>query len=36
MTRLNLVLLVALIATGVALVRVFYDARRLCAAFDKV
>ena len=31
MTRLNLVLLVALIATGVALVRVFYDARRLCA-----
>ena len=35
MTRLNIVLLVALIATGVALVRVSYDARRLYAALDK-
>lgn len=36
MTRiLNLLLLAALIATGVALVRVSYDSRRLYAALDK-
>lgn len=36
MTRvLNLVLLVALIASGVALVRVAYDSRRLYAALDR-
>ena len=35
MTRLNLLLLVALIASGIALVRVSYDSRRLYAALDK-
>lgn len=36
MTRIvNLLLLAALIATGVALVRVSYDSRRLYAALDK-
>jgi cell division protein FtsL len=36
MTRiLNLLLLAALIVTGVVLVRVSYDARRLYAALDK-
>jgi len=34
-TRVNIVLLLALIATGVALVRVAYDSRRLYAALDK-
>ena len=35
MTRVNILLLVALIATGVALVRVSYETRRLYAALDK-
>lgn len=35
MTRLNLLLLVALLASCVFLVRVAYDARRLFAALDK-
>ncbi len=35
MTRLNLLLLVALLALSVFLVRVSYDARRLFAALDK-
>ncbi len=35
MTRLNLLLLVALLASCVFLVRVSYDARRLFAAVDK-
>jgi cell division protein FtsL len=34
-TRVNILLLVALIATGVALVRVSYETRRLYAALDK-
>ena len=35
MTRVNILLLVALIATGAALVRVSYETRRLYAALDK-
>ena len=35
MTRLNLLLLAALLATSVALVRVAYDARRLFGELDK-
>ena len=35
MTRLNLLLLAALLASSVALVRVAYDARRLFAELDK-
>lgn len=35
MTRLNLVLLVALIVSSVYLVRVTYESRRLFAALDK-
>ena len=35
MTRINLLLLLALLASGVYLVRVSYDARRLFAELDK-
>lgn len=35
MTRLNILILAALIATGVAMVRVSHDSRRLYAALDK-
>ena len=35
MTRLNLVLLVALLVSSVYLVRVSYESRRLFAALDK-
>ena len=35
MTRVNLLLLLALLATSVFLVRVAYDARRLFAGLDK-
>ncbi len=35
MTRMNLVLLLALLASSLYLVRVSYDARRLFAALDK-
>jgi cell division protein FtsL len=35
MTRLNVVLLIMLLASGIYLVRVSYDARRLFAELDK-